>query len=160
MGRGLNGAPFFFWNNLRPPIFEDMIQLESGTKDYVITPRDIYPHGNNRAFQITLKSRATGEVKTAKANQSLFTYGQRACKLRLIINSGATEDLDLGIIDLQEPDFPAGYYSYIVYQLDTDDSNPQFIDLGVALLSRDSDEKGFVEFEDPDQSLTFNVHEP
>lgn len=136
-----------------------MIQLESGTKDYVITPRDEYPHGSSsREFKMTLKSRATGEVKSAWANQALFSYGNRAVKVRFMINE-FPEDLDLGYLDLKDPEFPAGYYSYIIYQADASQLNLQMIDLGVAYLRRDSDEDGFVQFDQPSESVTFNAHE-
>ncbi len=141
-----------------------MIQLRSGfTNTLVFSPRIELPYPtsgiNTGQLQLTLKGRTTQQSKTTSASTQSYGDAPRAVKMTLQVVTTGTEDLNAGVIKLVGPDFPAGYYSYILYQANSRSENPVMIDVGVAYLERDTVEAGYVEYNAPTTDVEFETFE-
>ena len=78
--------------------------------------------------------------------------------MTLQVTDGA-EDLNGGVIKLAGTDYPAGYYSYIVYQKDSRGDDPQVIDVGVAYLDRNTNDDGKVTYPTANTTLQYKTYE-
>ena len=139
-----------------------MIVLQQLTNTVCFSPRIALPHpttGDRPGdIQIQLKSRTTNNTKTFIASTVDFSDDPRAVTVTFHINQ-YPENLDGGFIRLESPDFPAGYYSYLVYNVDSNHLNPVLIDVGVAFVQRGSAEEGAVEYVSEDTSPIFKSFE-
>ena len=69
------------------------------------------------------------------------------------------EDLDAGHIDLKQPNFPSGYFSYLLYETDRFGDDAILLDVGVAYLTRGSAEDGHVRYAPESTSIEFKSFE-
>ena len=139
-----------------------MIVLQQLTNTVCFSPRIAlpYPTTGDRVgdIQIQLKSRTTNNTKTFIASTVDFSDDPRAVTVTFHLNQ-YPENLNAGFIRLESPDFPAGYYSYLVYNVDENNFNPVLIDVGVAFVERGSAEEGGVEYVSEDTSPIFKSFE-
>ena len=137
-----------------------MIQLTTGLIAVItVSNRVELPHGVDGSLWITLKCRATGATKTARHFSQNYSRKPRACKMILSVIAEGVEDLDAGVIKLSGPDFPSGYYSYIMYQGDRLGENREVIDVGVAYLTRTITDDGAVTYKQPSTTVAYKTYE-
>lgn len=135
-----------------------MIVLSSLLNEITFSPRIELSSRVDKKIRIQLKSRTTSQTKIFFA--AAFDEGDepRAIVVDFYINQ-YPEDLDAGRIDLKKPDFPAGYYSYLLYETDREGENAILLDVGVAYLERGETEFGHVAFESDSATLEYKSYE-
>lgn len=121
-----------------------MVVLQQGNNTLTFSPNRDLPWGTTGRLYLTLKSRATSQAKSFYTDTDGYTDAPRAVTMVVRVNE-QQENLATGYIDLDAPDYPTGYYSYILYQANSDQQSHTVIDVGVAYYVKNSGE-GFVTY--------------
>ena len=137
-----------------------MVQLTQGLNNLRLNTSIPPPWSVAEKFQLILTSETTHQSKAFTLNTTIAGNGwdTRCLSGNVTINDGA-ENKDDGVIKLEEPNFPAGFYQLQIGQLNPTTFVYDEIGRGRAYVNRTSTERGYVSWKEPTIVNTIKAYE-
>jgi len=134
-----------------------MVRLNNGTNTLTFSPNRDLPYGSTGRLYLTIKNRSTGKTKSTYTDTESYADAPRAVTMTIRINDGG-EATETGYLELTAPEFPAGYYSYLLYQANADQELHLLIDVGVLYYDITSGE-GAVIWTNPPLTIDYKIYQ-
>ena len=136
-----------------------MVRLVNGITNMVFTPNRDLPYGSTGRLYVTLKCRTTGKTKSTYTDTESYANEPRAVTMTIRINEAESDQDQTGYIRLDGPDYVTGYYSYLLYQANSNQEFHLLIDVGVAYFTTTTGQPGSVAYVSRQGSTTYTAYE-